>query len=272
MADVSPLSIEEAYRRGQAIYELRLSNWGNVGAGQDANSYRSPIFVRPVLGVAISPDSDVPACIVQRSLGPLATSSIFVAGSVGQEDLVLNKGTPLLFPQAAPIRINALGQDLFGDTYTDSVGASQPFGTTQPLTVFGAPELKVLFLLSGSALLASPRNAFNVQATHTFAGGGEELVYAVPILGRRAVRVTARTAAGTTVTLRTTIIVGRWFRPPGFGPVIDNTKEAQLSTTAIGAATTATVLATDPEAPWLLIKATRTVGGGTLTWTARASD
>lgn len=281
MADVSPISVEDAYRRGHAVYELRLTNWGNIGAGADANSLRSNTVGRPILGAAISPDSDVPACIITRDLGRMSSAPILVAGTVANQDIVLTAGTPLLFPQAAgqtwsnaieAIRVYPLGQDLFGDTYRLENGTTTPFGTTLPLTQFAAPELKVLLLFRGNALLASPRRDFRTQGTHIFGGGSEELVYAVPALGRRAMRVTARTEAGTTVDLRVTALVGRWSQPP-IGPAVDDTKEAEVaSAITIGPLATGTILVENPLCQWLLIKAQRTAGANDMAWTVRAVD
>jgi hypothetical protein len=293
MADVSPITFEDAYRRGHMVYELRMSNWGNVGATRDPGvggqsyvssspSLWSPVLGRPIRGIAISPSSDFSGCIVTRDLGPLSQVSLTTPGSVLQQDLVVSAGTPLLFEQAAgnstrgasAIRIRPRGEDLYADTYTAENGSTQAFGGTLGPLQYYPPELRVLLLLHDSVMQASTRTAWRIgMLGHTFAGAGEELIRIVPATGRRRVRVAGLTEAGTTVTLRVTGIAGRWFVPAiaPYNP-IDSTTEIELGTVNIGAADSGSIFVENPMCSWLLIKATRTGGANDMEYGVVVED
>lgn len=225
------LKIDDAKRRGFDVWEVWLSNWGNVGAGADVNSTKFPdvtanpgIILNGVYAAAIAPSSTVDRCqLLWNSGNPLDTSATqwpyyAMECSVRTPVRWSLPGGPIAyaFNPSAPVlpalQISAVAQlnltpsfndnfiaqttaaPLFGDTYFPAGSTTAaPWGTALADDIFIQPQLRLLVWLRppGGGL---PTHRFPVQFQDLVQvdNATTELKKVVPVHGRRYVNVRAR--------------------------------------------------------------------------------
>ena len=291
-------TIDDAIARRESVWELLVKNWGATGmAGGDGYSASFPQVgergLPTVAGIAIGPRSTVDRCFVANSL-----QKVIPAGVTWDYAQRLSVGTPILYPQvglrevvqaSAPPLTPDVGRaslviypvgavSTFGPptgedstlipsgTYTAADGTAQTMAPGLGLNkVFVGPVLDLLFFLGSGVVYAPPAR---VQASFSqvlAATGGDELLFSVPVFGRKKVFITARcTAASTFVVGALQTIQGK--TQPG---------EVLLYTGASVAANVSTQIVIDPcGADYLLLynKAPFVVGLRSMVATITAED
>lgn len=201
--EVIPLETVKSDHLG--IYQIGLSNWGNMGAGADKNSLVSPTFTFPLGGIAIDPDSTVERTVLRaRQNGIIPNSPAILPSDIAvDKDGVL--GARLSFPRAKGFdggwAIVGVSLERFDDTFTSLDGSSKPFGTAVALpAVFIRPRLNLLLTLdAGKPELRVPRRFpyRDIDDFSAFTGAGTvDSMRFHPISGRKRVRIVARQIGG----------------------------------------------------------------------------
>lgn len=259
MAFSEVLPLETVRNNALQLYQVRLTNWGNEGAGADANSLVSPIFDFSLAGLAIDPESLITSVVVRPVKGGVLNPS----GDAQPDDFVISKEAPftgrLTFPRIRPYNgkwgLVAFTGDRFGDIMTGQDGLAANFGTSVPQ--FRAPDLKVLMYIDAAPPPAQVPRRTPRRVTYSIENeAGPATVTIEPISGRRLVRVTVAPIAGS----------GHTIQIRGITPGPFNAEFAQLAADlvpgAVGAA--GSVKSTpiiDPACGWLHLVATENSPG-----------
>src|SRR5574339_360862 len=69
------------------LYQVELSNWGNIGTGADQNSVQSPQFKFPLGGISIDPESLSERGILRPAVNDIVDSS----GALSSPDFPFGK-------------------------------------------------------------------------------------------------------------------------------------------------------------------------------------
>ena len=194
-------SIKDAQDRGFQFYDVTITDFGDTGAGADQpdqNGVNNTLISNfPGVAVAIAPESVVDRCrLVYNPLQP-------VVGAPPENSLVLGKEQPFLGRSTAPLMIQALTEDIYGDTFIDSAGAVSPWGGA--LAQFVQPSLTIRIYLNGPGLVSTGRpRASSCGVFSAFTGGGtEDLIAVIPTHGRKRARISvANTTGASTVAVR----------------------------------------------------------------------
>ena len=283
----SVIDARTAYLRGDDWYELRLTDWGRCDATADLRSRIYPlpppstdIALPPVVGVAISPWSDVDRCQLTYDIEKKMFSKMPLIdpfSPLEQNVIVVSKERPWHAPlgTASPddiaqgqLRVLA-GNFAYFDYYVpNGAPAPSPFGAaiaTSPPT-FWAPELR-LILFFKEPMDVAPRRAPIMHSSNGVFGptnGTEALLQVIPIMGRHTVNLKIRPffnaapppAAGTQQFRVTT--VHQALRGSPLLHVAEKTFENPVVTSPVLTVTSTKIDQwsmdlTDPGADWLLI-------------------
>jgi hypothetical protein len=275
MAYASTIPIDDAVREGQQQWTLVLNNWGNIETGADiAESYR--YFVeRPVVGVAIHPDSDVAECFIRTFHNQAFARANDVV--MYDQQVYVRRGQPVFWRMGAQMMVVPTPQTFWGDDFTSKDGvAAQPWGD-----VFGnnfiAPTLRLNLFFDHTPQIAAqsswPREIGYASVDAVVLGNLNRVNAGwVNVQHRNKVRVEARynTNEGP-VEIELTGIRGNGTLIPG-GAVTTNFHEFPLFSTPLIMPETTDLLeipVSNPEAIWLGIYARRQVWDGAnrnLTW------
>jgi hypothetical protein len=177
MANINPLTLTSAVQVGAGIYELILTNWGNLGTAAEPNNgsiiypslpgnqvtlaitqnLSAYSFPPPqgMYALAIAPRSDIDRCIINYISQPQAAPSLTVPpplpgstfatgfvqnGGILETEQVLSINSPLIGQQVGPLVIRAHPSTFFGDTYVQTTtGSSLAFGTNSGVFLGGFP-------------------------------------------------------------------------------------------------------------------------------------
>jgi hypothetical protein len=190
-------------------------------------------------------------------------------GNMLATEQVLSVRAPLIGQLNGPIVVRAVPEHWFGDHYIpNGTSTAQAFGTTLKPTatnpdrpVWINPELRLLLYLTGKGALPPPvRAPFHQERVHVFSGGTEELLIVVPVMGRKFVRVSYRTA-GFDQTVQITGTFHSLDRPGILGDIDAEDWEVPLVPPTLVPGETAVTFTCDcnlvqPNISYLLIKAT----------------
>lgn len=202
-SEVIPLQVVESNHLG--LYQVTLSNWGNLGADADVNSLVSPIFEFPLGGIAIDPESTVERVVLR----PVQNGLLNTSGLIGAADIPLDKDNPLTARLSFPRVNNFSGGwglvapqiDRWGDEFRQLDGAVGDFGgaVVAPAT-FVKPQLRLVMATdTGKPEIRVPRR-LPMRFTDTFSTftgpGTFDSILFVPIAGRKQVRIVAFQTAG----------------------------------------------------------------------------
>lgn len=297
------IKISDAKRRGFDIWEVWLSNWGNVGAGADGNSIFFPnsatnpgISLGGVYGIAIAPQSTVDRALITWASGNPYSAVIsdqkdYYTTPVSVREPIswtmpggktpFTPFTPEELVTISTIPLGGSGSQLyagfsnpvvFGDTYFPAGNAvAQTWGVGLGASVWTQPQLRLLLWLKPPTTgLPLSRAPFYLQfIMNPVSSATETLFKVIPLQGRRKVSVRIRnTAASGPVNIR----LGSVVNESAFNRGI----EATLATAAGVTATTpfyATI--NDQEIGFLTVYASLPGGGapdGNLTGIVMAED
>ena len=245
------------------LYQVALTNWGMTGTGADANSLVSPILRFPLASIAVDPESTVERAILRASQnGQLSTAAGLQAADMPLDQTKELAGR-LSFPRIARFDggwgLVASIMDRYGDSYTDVLGAPQPFGdlVASP-AVFEKPELRLIMGLDAGLPFVSIPKRYPVRRSILFSisDPGELSVRFLPIAGRKTLRVSAVMLAGVApATLHIRGIsagVRTGVFPPQQTPdLMEFPLVAPLAVPAFGAPSSVTTLITDPTCHYL---------------------
>jgi hypothetical protein len=202
-SEVIPLDVVLSNRLG--LYQVSLSNWGNLGASADQNSLVSPIFQFPLGGISIDPESSVERVVLR----PVQNGFLNSSGLLGANDIPLDKDAPLTGRLSFP-RINNLNGgwglvapqiDRWGDDFRQLDGSSVVFGgaVAFPAT-FVRPQLQLIMATdAGKPEIRVPRR-YPLRMTDTFSTftgpGTFDSILFVPVAGRKQIRIVTFQTAG----------------------------------------------------------------------------
>lgn len=187
MAIQSNFSYSEIVSLGLPFWRLQIGNWGNRGAGADADSiaYTGSI-PEGAAAVVIGPDSTADQVIVNYNeviaraayAAPQPGSNQQISMSVG----IARPGVQL----SGPLGVRTSFSTQFTDTYfRDGDPVVKNFGTAEPL--FEAPVLQMLFYPAVPPVVPGPKRADMYRTSQVNANGGvgaETLIGIWPVMGR----------------------------------------------------------------------------------------
>lgn len=271
MAFVSSISLNQAIQLGYDYFQFQLTDWGDRGVAGGEININSGALPTGEIGVALSPNSDVPEFRLEWRPNPQTQSQIGPPQPLdtrpGNDQILVTKDRAFMGRVSGDLRIRPVQDDTFFDQYTKIDGTTAVFGTAiQDPLVFLQPTLGVQLYIGGpTPSVSAGRADRNHNGGYVFTPGSpitEDLVRVMPIRGRKRVRATVRTRAGTTATVRFTGLVGYPTDPVIPGPLFDNTREFELvAPTAIPASDTDTFDISNPQANFLLFYALQTSAG-----------
>ncbi len=278
------ISLVQAQKNGEEIWELILSNWGHRGAGgclsldppvppgcDDPYALVYPAVVgdqplSTVTGLAIAPMSEVDRCLVSYNINPLTTGPVFSynAGEIGLSDQILSVDRPLLYQLNGPLVIRALENQWWTNTYLpDGSNTPATFGTDLVDVVFTPPTLRLLLFLRASAQYTSRRAPLLFRA-HITPGGApgpvaSTLTKVINVYGRRVINLMIRgatTGAGSAAVVRIGGVNGRpELAFPDFPACVEETLVPSFT---LAAGQTLPVTLTNPGVDFLTVYVQRT--------------
>lgn len=203
VALLSPIRTDEAVRRGDLVYELILSNWGNWGAAKDGLSLQFPVgsdAIPSVSGLAIAPRSDIDRVFVRHAVHRPLPSPVHEADILEAETAV-SVDAPFIGQLPGPITIRSDPAHWYTDRYVpanSSPSTLPAFGTA--FSGFVNPELRLLLYLGPKPVLPPRGRAPRyIETTRSFSAaeiGTEALLKVVPAMGRRRSRITFAVTGG----------------------------------------------------------------------------
>jgi hypothetical protein len=163
MAFASRYSPTVAKNRGNQSYLLILDNWGNLGAGTDAESIQYT-FPLPVVGAQIGPSSDVGEVILTYNSNQPDPDITSPKNRESQDDIYIKRGDPYVWRTPAGITIFATNNTRHGDTYYPAPDAPNPL-VTEAFTGASATLELMLFFDGAPYIRACAHRPLGASAT-----------------------------------------------------------------------------------------------------------
>lgn len=260
---------------GLPWWRLQLSNWGNRGAGADADSIAYAGTIAEAAGVVIiGPDSTADQAVIDytRTLsGPAIITP--TPGALNQRSFTVGINKPgVALP--GPLTVRSAFSTMFTDTYfKDGSPTELPFGTTEPL--FEAPNLQLLFY-PGQPIVPpyTKRNdMYRSSQTQFLAGTAEVLMAIWPVMGRSCKSLYFRATNDLVATVRVGAIVD--YVTTQVGVAVPRAAEDTVNTVVINVNGTTGVQAsvtTGRPMQWIGAYATRASGQGFINTQLIAQD
>lgn len=277
-------TIKQARDAGLPFYQLIISSWGERGAaitGED-NAF---VLDVPVRWMAMDPGSDVESLLVQYDNafpGNVVTINPFL-GIEQTNQVIMSVDRPFMDKMPAPFSVRAALPSFYTDTYRTELGVTAPFGSVLSTTnqvaesvasgVFVLPTLRVLLGFEEPPSVSTKRFT-KLYRVFRDAAGPDELLYVVPVFGRKRARVTFFIPTAADWDVRVTAVSGTVFQPVA-GAQVPFLQEFSLGTpstlTNVAGPAELTFQLKDFDANFLLIKGTKN-GGSALTLHVSVAD
>lgn len=285
MAFESRISLVQAQKNGEEIWELILTNWGHHGPGgclsldppiprgacadPYALVYPAVVGDQPlstVTGLAIAPLSEVDRCLVSYNINPLTGPEVasYNTGAIGLSDQILSVDRPLLYQLNGPLVIRALENQWWTNTYLpDGSVTPAAFGTDLVDAVFTPPTLRLLLFLRGPTQFTLRRAPLLFRSFLNPGGApgpiASTLTKVINVYGRRVINLMLRgatTGGGSAAVVRIGGVNGRpQIAFPDLTSCLEETLVAPVTLTA-GQAHPVTL--TDPGVDFLTVYIQRT--------------
>jgi hypothetical protein len=196
--EVFPLDIVR--QNALQIYQVEAPGWGNVGAGAGANNLLSPRLATPLYGMAIDPDSDFDRVNIVPSVNGAPSPKFTDRIPVSKDSMLAGRFSfPRIKDYDGGFFIACPNDHRYGDTYVDTDGTIQPFGTVLGIGSpfppaglrFRPPVLRAILYID--ALTAPPIVPRRAPKTHTQISettGAADAFLVVSVHGRKRIRVT----------------------------------------------------------------------------------
>lgn len=282
MADISPIALQLAQLQSHELYEVAISQWGNVGTGTDSRSGGIEYPQLSIVGAEVHPRSEVEGFRIRWSPQPVQPTIITAPDTIKINDFFVMRDKPFTGRLQGPMSLVPLPQDYYADLYIAPGQASTPiFGGAMPAGQFDAPEMWAILWLSNEPRLAGARTHYrNGPNVATLSGFGTvDTVFALPMSGRKNIRVLLTSVAvpsspGSSARPINVSLRGLAGNNTGIGVGLANRLQAyEIQSVQVPAG--ATVPVTVPYTPhqWLVMLAeVEEPTPGALSWRVDASD
>lgn len=271
----SRLLYSQVLGAGLPFWRLELSNWGNRGAGADANSlqYQGRIDAGAA-AIVIGPESTADEAVIRYNQGIGApTAQAIFPGAVDQEELTIGVKKPgINLP--GPLQVGTTFTTQFTDGYfRDGDPTGFPFGTLEPR--FEAPTLQLLFYPRPPTNVAYKRNDMYRSSRIAADGaiGTETLIAIWPVMGRACKSIYFRATGNLVATVRVGGIVDFVTTVLGLPQARVIEKTVNNVTLTVNATTGATAQCTTGRPmQWIAAYYTRVSGDGNIETNLIAED
>lgn len=269
----------QAVGAGLPFWRLEITNWGNRGAGADADSiaYTKPIK-DSAAAIVIGPDSTVDQVIVgyNEVLNPGIAYVIPAPGNLNQISMTVGVKRPG-FRLSGPLSVRTSYSTQFTDIYNkDGSPTNLPFGTAEPL--FEAPRLQLLVYPTPPKVPIERRRNDMYRTVQTLVNGdigAEELIGIWPVMGRgcKSLYFKAVNTGDLVATVRVGGIVDYVTTQVGLPSIRQVEKTVNNATLTVNAATGVTAQCTTGRPmQWIAAYVTRVSGTGLLDTVLIAED